>query len=171
MKGSPMISPELHEHALRTAAMADLIGAWWFNYDEWNPEVLRTLLADDIAFSTRSDSGATDYEDFIRADLRGIEEVLAWHSDHRASSPYPLRHNGSCLHITGGDDEGVEFSSYIFVTKIVDGRPLSLSSGTANGAARITDAGMRLTRLGVVLDTSDSVPLVQSTHRLAGQST
>ncbi|MCZ4548883.1 hypothetical protein [Gordonia rubripertincta] len=166
-----MTSPELHEHALRTAALADLIGAWWFNYDEWNPETLRALLVDDVTFSSRSDSGATDYEDFIRADLRGIEEVMAWQSDHRANSPYPLRHNGSCLHITGGDDDVVEFSSYIFVTKIVDGRPLSLSSGTATGAARITGAGMLLMRLVIVLDTSDSVPLVQSTHRLAGQST
>ncbi|MBA4024048.1 MAG: hypothetical protein C0482_16940 [Gordonia sp.] len=147
------------------------MGAWWFNYDQWNPEALRALLADDVSFSCSSDSGTTDYEDFIRADLHGLEEVMAWQSDHRTNSPYPLRHNGSCLHITGGDDEVVEFSSYIFVTKIVDGRPLSLSSGTANGAARITDAGMRLTRLGIVLDTSDSVPLVQSTHRLAGQST
>ena len=145
------------------AELTALMGTWWFNYDEWNPEVLRGLVAEDVTFSSRSDSGATDYEEFVTANLTGVDEVMAWQESHRIDSPYPLRHNGSNVHITDIEGDVAHFSSYIFVTKIVDGRPLSLSSGTACGAVRVTDRGLRLLRLEVVLDTTDSVPLGQ--HR------
>ncbi|WP_041813480.1 hypothetical protein [Rhodococcus jostii] len=147
------------ESALATQ-LAQLVGAWWFNYDEWNVEILRGLITDDIAFSSRTDSGETDYEDFVRANLVGADDVMAWQEEHRMNSPYPLRHNGSNLHITGMDGGKAEFASYIFVTKIADGRPLSLSTGTACGTAQITERGLLLRRLDVVLDTTDSVALV-----------
>ncbi|ABH00094.1 conserved hypothetical protein (plasmid) [Rhodococcus jostii RHA1] len=130
---------------------------WWFHYDEWNPVELRSLMTDDFAFTCRSDTGATDYEDFIRCDIRRVDAVMAWKEDHRANSPYPLRHNGANFVITDDRERDVDFSSYIFVTKIVHGRPVSLSTGITSGTARRTPTGMLLERVETVLDTQDSV--------------
>lgn len=141
--------------------LAQLVGAWWYHYDEWHPEILRGLLAEDATFSSRTDSGATEYEEFVRAEIAGADAVMVWQEDHRLNSPYPLRHCGSNVHVTSVAGDMVEFASYIFVTKIVDGRPLSLSTGTACGAARITERGLLMQRLDVVLDTADSVPLAE----------
>ncbi|OLL18701.1 MULTISPECIES: nuclear transport factor 2 family protein [unclassified Rhodococcus (in: high G+C Gram-positive bacteria)] len=137
--------------------VAALVAGWWFHYDEWNPGALRALMTEDIAFSCASDTGTTDYEDFIRADLRGADDVMAWKEDHRANSPYPLRHNGTNVFVTGTGDGEVTFCSYIFVTKIVEGKPHNVSSGIVRGAVRATDAGLAFSRVDVVLDTQDSV--------------
>jgi len=140
-----------------SSQLNQLISAWWFNYDEWDAAQLRRLLADDASFSCRTDSGRTDYEEFVRASISGAEEVMAWQEDHRRNSPYPLRHNPSNIHVIGISGDRVDFASYIFVTKIVEGRPFSLSSGTACGAARNTADGLLLSQLHIVLDTSESV--------------
>ena len=39
----------------------DLVARWWWNYDQGNFDVLRSLLTVDAHFSCRTDSGATDY--------------------------------------------------------------------------------------------------------------
>lgn len=150
------------ETELATAGteIGQLVGAWWFNYDEWNEEILRSILAPDVRFTCRTDSGDTDYEEFVRVDAVGVDDVMRWQREHRLASPSPLRHNSSNIHITAMAEGEVEFASYIFVTKIVDGRPFALSSGTVRGAAQRGEAGfLLLTRLDVVLDTTDSQPL------------
>jgi hypothetical protein len=144
-----------------------LLSTWWFNYDEWNAERLRALLTDEAAFSCRTDSGKTDYEDFVRANVSGADAIMAWQKDHRLNSPYPLRHNSSNIHIVEISGDRVEFVSYIFVTKIVDGRRLSLSSGTACGAAHITAGGLLLARLDIMLDTTESVTYAEHSKQLA----
>ncbi|MBM4587219.1 hypothetical protein GS507_23425 [Rhodococcus hoagii] len=139
-------------------AVAQTVAKWWFHYDEWTPDVLRAMATDDFHFVCRSDTGATDYEDFIRADLNGVDAVMAWQEAHRKDSPYPLRHNGTNVFVTGSDGTETTFSSYIFVTKIVDGKPFNLSSGIVRGAIRAgVDGAPRLSELEVVLDTRDSV--------------
>lgn len=144
------------------ADLTELIAKWWFYYDEWNPAQLRSLMTDDFEFSCRSDTGQTDYEDFIRCDLRGADDVMAWKEDHRFNSPYPLRHNGTNIVITGRDDSEVSFTSYIFVTKIVAGRPHPLSTGITSGSVRTTPEGLLLQRIQTVLDTQDSVRYAES---------
>ena len=47
------------------------IACWWFNYDEAAFEVWPNLVTSDVAFTCRSDTGSTPYEEFIRADVRG----------------------------------------------------------------------------------------------------
>ncbi|UVE94192.1 nuclear transport factor 2 family protein [Dietzia sp. B32] len=136
--------------------LAELLGAWWFHYDEWDEKRLRGLVTDDVRFTCRTDSGTTDYEEFVRVDAVGVDEVMAWQRDHRRGSPYPLRHNGSNVHVTATTGGVVEFASYIFVTKTVDGRPLALSSGTASGKVVRTEVGWRIAQLDIVLDTTDS---------------
>ncbi|MBM7459503.1 hypothetical protein ACIBED_13395 [Rhodococcus coprophilus] len=147
----------MNDSAPTPGDLAALLAAWWFHYDEWNPAALRALMTDDISFSCASDTGATDYEDFIRADLHGVDDVMSWKENHRSNSPYPLRHNGTNVFPTGSEDGELSFTSYIFVTKIVDGRPHNVSSGVVRGAVRATAAGLAFSRVDVVLDTQDSV--------------
>ena len=86
---------------IEPSALQDLLGRWWWNYDEGNFDVLADLLTDDAHFSCRTDTGTTDYEKFVRADVRGRDAVMAWQTDHRINSPYPLRHNGTNVHVVG----------------------------------------------------------------------
>ena len=139
------------------AALQDLVGRWWWNYDQGNFAVLAGLLASDMHFSCRTDTGTTDFEEFVRVDLTGRDEVMAWQTDHRINSPYPLRHNGTNVHVVENGDRGATFASYIFVTQIVEGAVSNLSSGIVNGAVAMEDGALRLSRLEVVLDTMHSV--------------
>jgi len=139
------------------AALQQLIARWWFNYDEGHFETLRELLTDDTHFMCRSDTGATDYEEFIRADVRGRDQVMEWQTEHRRNSPYPLRHNGSNVHLVESRGAEASFGSYIFVTQIVDGSPSNLSSGICRGTVRDENGKLRISELEVVLDTMSSV--------------
>ena len=141
---------------IEPAEVADLVGRWWWNYDEGNFEVLRELLTDDVHFTCRTDSGQTDFEEFVRADVRGREAVMSWQIPHRINSPYPLRHNGTNVHITERRGQEASFASYIHVTQIVGGQVANLSSGVVLGAARRGGSSVLLSELHVVLDTRTS---------------
>lgn len=136
----------------------DLVSRWWWNYDQGNFDVLAGLLTSDMHFSCRTDSGTTDFEEFVRVDATGREAVMAWQTDHRINSPYPLRHNGTNIHVVEQGDDGTTFASYIFVTQIVDGAVANLSSAIVNGAVRMEEGVLRIAQLEVVLDTTNSVP-------------
>ena len=138
------------------AAVHELLGRWWFNYDEGNFEVLAGLLTDDAHFTCRTDTGTTDYEDFVRSDLRGRAEVMAWQTDHRIDSPYPLRHNAANVHVVEDRGDEATFVSYIFVTQIVEG-VAPLSTGIVTGTVRSEPDRLRIAELNVVLDTMTSV--------------
>jgi hypothetical protein len=138
------------------ASVQDLMGRWWFNYDEGNFVVLADMLAPDVHFSCRTDTGTTDYEDFVRADVFGRDAVMRWQGTHRINSPYPLRHNGTNVHIVERRGPEVSFASYILVTQIVEGRVSNLSTAIVNGSVRCVAGGLQLTRLEVVLDTQSS---------------
>jgi len=138
------------------AEVVDVVGRWWWNYDEGNFGVLRELLTDDVHFTCRTDSGETDFEEFVRADVRGREPVMAWQIPHRTNSPYPLRHNATNVHITEHRGEEVSFASYIHVTHIVAGKVANLSSGIVFGAARRCGSAVCLSGLHVILDTTTS---------------
>jgi hypothetical protein len=53
------------------SAVQDLLASWWFDYDQGNFEAWPRYFTADAHFTCRSDSGDTDYEEFIRADLTG----------------------------------------------------------------------------------------------------
>jgi hypothetical protein len=143
---------------IEPAALQDLVARWWWNYDEGNFAVLRELLADDVHFSCRTDSGATDYEEFVRADHHGRDAVMAWQTQHRLDSPYPLRHNGTNVHVVEQQGDEARFASYLFVSQIVGGVS-PLSTAIVNGRVRRDGDALLLTELEVVLDTMDSKPL------------
>ena len=140
---------------IEPGALQDLVARWWWNYDEGNFDVLKALLTDDVHFSCRTDSGTTDYEEFVRADHTGRDAVMAWQTDHRVNSPYPLRHNGTNVHITEQRGDEASFSSYIFVSQIAGGVS-PLSTAIVNGRVRREGDALLLAELEVVLDTMES---------------
>jgi hypothetical protein len=144
---------------IEPAHAQDLISRWWFAYDQADFEQLSELLTSDIRFVCRTDTGQTDWEEFVRADVSGRETVMAWQTTHRMGSPSPLRHNSSNIHLTRQDSDEADFASYILVTHNVGGFPSPLPSGVVTGTLRSEGGTLRIAQLTVVLDTQDSVPL------------
>jgi SnoaL-like domain len=141
---------------IEAGALQDVISRWWWNYDEGSFDVLASLLTDDVHFSCRTDTGTTDYEEFVRADLHGRDAVMAWQIPHRVNSPYPLRHNGTNVHIVDRRGDEASFSSYIHVTQIDGGQVANLSTAIVNGTVRQEEDVLRICALEVVLDTMSS---------------
>jgi hypothetical protein len=144
---------------IAAAEVQELVGRWWFNYDAAAFDTLRSLLTDDATFKCRTDTGNAEWEEFVRADLSGVDEVMAWMTEHRLGSPDPLRHNTANVHLTDRADDTATFESYISVTQIVAGMPSPLSSGVVRGAVRDAGDGLRIAELELILDTVESVPL------------
>ncbi len=138
------------------AAVQNLLASWWFDYDRGDFAAWPGYFTADAHFACRSDSGQAPYEDFIRADVRGRDALVAWQVDHRRNSPYPLRHNCTNVHVTASRPGEADFRSYLFVTHIVGGAVANLSSGLCVGTVREDGAAVRLADLRVILDTTDS---------------
>jgi SnoaL-like domain len=148
---------------IEPAHVQDLIGKWWFAYDQANFEQMSGLLTADMRFVCRTDTGQTEWEEFVRADVSGRETVMAWQTTHRMGSPSPLRHNSSNIHLTRQDDDEADFASYILATHNVGGFPSPLPSGVVTGTVRSEGGALRISQLTVVLDTQDSVALSERT--------
>ena len=144
---------------IAVAEVHELVGRWWFSYDAADFDELRRLLTDDATFRCRTDTGNADWEEFVRADLTGADQVMAWMSEHRLGSPDPLRHNATNIHLTERADDAASFESYISVTQIVAGMPSPLSSGIVRGSVRAAGDELRIADLQLILDTLESVPL------------
>jgi hypothetical protein len=138
------------------SAVQNLVASWWFEYDQGNFDVWPQYFTADARFSCRSDSGATAFEEFVTADVHGHEAVVEWQIDHRSNSPFPLRHNGTNVHITEASATEASFRSYIFVTHIVEGAVANLSSGLCLGSARVEGGALRFADLRVILDFTSS---------------
>jgi hypothetical protein len=130
----------------------NLVASWWFDYDRGAFDVFGDYFTADARFTCRSDSGATAFEEFVTADVSGHDALVAWQVEHRRSSPYPLRHNGTNVHLVSPD----EFRSYLFVTQIVGGGVSNLSRGTCTGRVHAEGGRVRFAELHVVLDFTDS---------------
>lgn len=142
-----------------SASLSDvqgLLAGWWFDYDQGNFETWTDYFTEDAHFSCRSDSQATAFEEFVTADVQGRDAVVAWNVDHRNGSPYPLRHNGTNVHLATVDGNECTFRSYIFVTQVVAGGVAPLASGICLGSARFEESRWRLSDLRLMLDFTDS---------------
>jgi hypothetical protein len=138
------------------AVVADVVGRWWFNYDEGNFDVLADLLTHDVHFTCRTDTDAVAWAEFARADASGRETVVHWQTEHRRNSPYPLRHHGTNVHIVEQRGNEATFASYIHVTQVANEAPVAIPGGVVNGAVRREPDGIRISELHVVLDTMTS---------------
>ena len=139
-------------------AVQGLLAGWWYAYDQGEFADWPTYFTRGARFSCRSDSGRTPFEEFLRADANGRDEVVAWNEQHRRASPYPLRHNAANVHVTASRRGEADFRSYIFVTHVAAGAVANLASGTCTGTAKLAEGRVRLADLRLVLDFTDSVP-------------
>jgi len=144
--------------------LQSLVAGWWFDYDQGNFDAWRGYFTADARFSCRSDSRATPFEEFVTAQVRGRDDVLAWNIQHRTDSPYPLRHNGTNVHVVSSGEDECAFRSYIFVTQIVGLGVTPLASGVVLGAARREDGALRFAELEVILDFTDSQVFSEATR-------
>ncbi len=154
--------------AVSVSELQEFIAGFWHYYDEWNAEEIAARLADNVHYAGRSDTGACPYEDMLRADLHGRDETMAWLTEHRKQSPYPLRHNSTNIFRTGSDGDVTNARCYILVTQITNSLPLAMSSGIVNIAVTRGPAGLQFTLLEVVIDTRESTPLASLSSTDAG---
>jgi hypothetical protein len=146
---NPITLPELHE----------FIAGFWFHYDEAHYEELAARYAEDVHYLTRSDSGSSPFEELMSPELHGRDAVMAWLSEHRKQSPYPLRHHATNVHRTGTDGEVTRARFYILVNQVANFVPFAVSSGVVNVGVRRGASGLEFTEMDVVLDATNSVPL------------
>jgi hypothetical protein len=143
--------------------LQEFIAAFWYHYDEAHYDVMAAGYAEDIRYISRSDSGASPFEELMSPELRGREAVMEWLVEHRKQSPYPLRHHGTNVHRTGTDDEVTRARFYIFVNQIANFVPFAVSSGVANVGVRRGANGLEFTEMEVILDTTNSELLSEMT--------
>lgn len=143
--------------------LQEFIAAFWYHYDEAHYDELAARFAEDIRYVSRSDSGASPFEELMSPELRGRDAVMEWLSQHREQSPYPLRHHATNVHRCAVD----RARFYIFVNQVANFVPFAVSSGVAEVGVRRTTSGLEFTEMDVVLDTTDSVLL---SERHAGSS-
>jgi hypothetical protein len=139
--------------------LQEFIGSFWYHYDEAHYDELAASYAEDVHYSTRSDSGASPFEDLMSPELHGRDAVMEWLSDHRRQSPYPLRHHATNVHRTGTDGDVTYARFYILVNQIANFVPFAVSSGVVNVGARRAATGLVFTEMDVVLDATNSVLL------------
>jgi len=139
------------------------VARWWFDYDEGDFDAWPAYWTDDAQFTCRTDSGQTDVEVFIRADCTGRDAIVAWNTEHRMGSPYPLRHIGTNVHLTATRDAAgeVDFRSYLLTTQVVDLLASNLTTGVVTGTVRREGDALRFSALHIVLDMTTSVTFAE----------
>lgn len=143
--------------------LQEFIAEFWYHYDEAHYDELAVRYSQDVRYLTRSDSGASPFEELMSPELQGRDAVMEWLSQHRQQSPYPLRHHATNVHRTGSDGEVTRARFYIFVNQIANFVPFAVSSGVANVAVRRGANGLEFIEMDIVLDTTNSVLLSEVT--------
>lgn len=139
--------------------LQEFIAGFWYHYDEAHYDVLAASYAEDVRYLTRSDSGASPFEELMSPELTGRDAVMEWLSEHRTQSPYPLRHHATNVHRTGTDGDVTRARFYIFVNQIANFVPFAVSSGVVDVGVRRGADGLQFTEMDVVLDATNSVLL------------
>jgi hypothetical protein len=148
--------------------LQEFIAGFWYHYDEAHFDELAARCAEDVHYISRSDSGASPFEELMSPQLHGRDAVMEWLAEHRKQSPYPLRHHATNVHRTGGDGDVTHVRFYLFVNQIANFVPFAVSSGVAQVGVRRGANGPEFTRLEVILDTTNSVLLSELADSAAG---
>ena len=138
-------------------AAHEFVHRWWFHYDEGYLDALHTWVAEDCHLRSRTERGDHPYEQFIASDSQGRDVAMAWTKDHRAHSPYPLRHHAMNIFVSAERGDELDLESYLFVTQIRENKPSALSSGIVHWTLRRGADGYVLVAQDVVLDSIESV--------------
>ncbi len=151
------------------AELQEFVAGFWYHYDAAHYDELTASYAEDVHYLTRSDTGASPFEELMSPELRGRQVVMDWLSEHRRQSPYPLRHHATNVHRTGVDGDVTYARFYIFVNQIANFVPFAVSSGVVDVGVRREASGLKFTKMDVVLDTQNSVPLCELADSPAGR--
>jgi hypothetical protein len=143
--------------------LQEFIAGFWYHYDEAHYDELAASYAVDVHYISRSDSGASPFEELMSPEMRGRDTVIEWLAEHRKQSPYPLRHHATNVHRTGIDGDVTNARFYILVNQIANFIPFAVSSGVANVGVRRGADGLEFTKMEVILDTTNSVLLSELT--------
>jgi SnoaL-like protein len=146
-------------HDITLPELQEFIAGFWYHYDEAHYDELAASYAEDVHYLTRSDSGASPFEDLMSPELHGRDAVMEWLSEHRKQSPYPLRHHATNVHRTGTEGDVTRARFYILVNQIANFVPFAVSSGVVNVGVRREATGLVFTEMDVVLDATNSVLL------------
>jgi len=149
--------------------LQELVAGFWCHYDAAHYDELAARYAEDVHYLTRSDTGASPFEELMSPELHGRQAVMDWLSEHRRQSPYPLRHHATNVHRTGVDGDVTYARFYIFVNQIANFVPFAVSSGVVDVGVRREASGLKFTKMDVVLDTQNSVPLCELADSSAGR--
>jgi hypothetical protein len=149
--------------------LQELVAGFWFHYDAAHYDELAARYAEDVHYLTRSDTGASPFEELMSPELHGRQAVMDWLSEHRRQSPYPLRHHATNVHRTGVDGDVTYARFYIFVNQTANFVPFAVSSGVVDVGVRRAASGLKFTKMDVVLDTQNSVPLCELADSPAGR--
>lgn len=152
------------------AELQDFIGEFWYHYDEADYDEMAAAHAEDVRYLTRSDSGASPFEELMSPELHGRDALMEWMKEHREQSPYPLRHHATNIHRLGADGGVTRVRFYIFVNQIANFVPFAVSSGVVVASVRRGSNGLEFTDVEVVLDTTNSVLLSEATADSAASS-
>jgi SnoaL-like domain len=146
-------------HDITLPELQEFIAGFWYHYDEAHYDELAASYAEDVHYLTRSDSGASPFEDLMSPELHGRDAVMEWLADHRKQSPYPSRHHATNVHRTGTEGDVTRARFYILVNQIANFVPFAVSSGVVNVGVRREATGLVFTEMDVVLDATNSVLL------------
>ena len=139
--------------------LQEFIAGFWYHYDAAHFDELATRYAEEVHYVSRSDSGASPFEELMSPELHGRHAVMEWLSEHREQSPYPLRHHATNVHRISTDGEVTRVRFYIFVNQIANFVPFAVSSGVTEVGVRRGASGLEFTEMNVILDTTNSVML------------
>ncbi len=139
----------------------EFFGEFWFHYDSGHYDEIAACFTEEAQYISRSESGASPFEEVLAANLTGRDEIVGWLTEHREGSPYPLRHNSTNVHRTGTDGDVTHVRSYIFVTQVANHVPFAVSSGVLETGIKRGADGLVLTTFDLIMDTDNSVPLAE----------
>ena len=142
--------------------LQDFIAGFWYHYDEAHYDELAVRYSENVHYVSRSESGASPFEELMSPELNGRDAVMEWLSEHRKQSPYPLRHHATNVHRIGMEGDTTRARFYIFVNQIANFLPFAVSCGVVTVGVRRGGAspqGLEFTDMDVVLDTTNSVLL------------
>lgn len=139
--------------------LQEFIAGFWYHYDEAHYDELAARYAADVRYVSRSDDGASPFEELMSPELHGRDAVLQWLTEHREQSPYPLRHHATNLHRIGASGDITRARFYLLVNQVANFVPFAVSSGVVEVSVRRTAERLEFTEMVVVLDTTNSVLL------------
>lgn len=140
------------------AEVQGLLGSWWYDYDEANFDRWPQYFTTYAHYTSRSDSGASRFEDVVHGDYRGRDRIVSDLAQHRAAGLYPLRHFCMNAHLLAVRDGEADFRCYVLVTRVADQQAMPIASGRCSGTVRLLDGELRIAAMNLVFDLTDSGP-------------